>query len=289
MWRLRLMEKLRVPLMLLPALTVLTVLFAGGMVIGVGQSLGYMPVIGLNDFTLQHYVDVLTDRNFLQSLWLTFRLAFVTTVLAVIFSVAFALVLRRAFRGSQLTTFVYQIPLPVPHLVAAAGIVLLVTQSGLISRGFATAGLISEPAQFPVLVFDRPGIAIILSYLWKEIPFIGLVVLAILKGVGPQYEALAQTLGANAWQRFWYVLLPLMLPALLSTSIIVFAFTFASYEIPLLLGVRFPTTLPVLAFRLYQDPDLALRPQAMAISVVLAVVALVLLVAYRRLVRYAVS
>lgn len=289
MWRLRLMEKLQVPLMLLPALTVLTALFAGGMVIGVGQSLGYMPVIGLNDFTLQHYADVLTDRNFLQSLWLTFRLAFVTTLLAVMFSVAFALVLRRAFRGSQLTTFVYQIPLPVPHLVAAAGIVLLVTQSGLISRGFATAGLISEPAQFPVLVFDRPGIAIILSYLWKEIPFIGLVVLAILKGVGPQYEELAQTLGANAWQRFWYVLLPLMLPALLSTSIIVFAFTFASYEIPLLLGVRFPTTLPVLAFRLYQDPDLALRPQAMAISVVLAVVALVLLVAYRRLVRYAVS
>jgi len=289
MWRLRLMEKLRVPLMLLPALTVLTVLFAGGMVIGVGQSLGYMPVIGLNDFTLQHYADVLTDRNFLQSLWLTFRLAFVTTVLAVIFSVAFALVLRRSFRGSQLTTFVYQIPLPVPHLVAAAGIVLLVTQSGLISRGFAAAGLISEPAEFPVLVFDRPGVAIILSYLWKEIPFIGLVVLAILKSVGPQYEELAQTLGANTWQRFWYVLLPLMLPALLSTSIIVFAFTFASYEIPLLLGVRFPTTLPVLAFRLYQDPDLALRPQAMAISVVLAVVALVLLVAYRRLVRYAVS
>ncbi len=289
MWRLRLMEKLRVPLMLFPALAVLTLLFVGGMLVGVGQSLGYMPVIGLNNFTLQHYLDVLTDRNFLQSLWLTFRLAFITTLLAVIFSVAIALVLRRAFKGSRVTTFVYQIPLPIPHLVAATGIVLLVTQSGLISRGFASEGLITEPSEFPVLVFDRPGIAIILSYLWKEIPFIGLVVLAILKGVGPQYEELAQTLGANTWQRFWYVLLPLMLPALLSTSIIVFAFTFASYEIPLLLGVRFPTTLPVLAFRLYQDPDLALRPQAMAIGVILAVVALLLLVAYRRLVRYAVS
>ncbi len=275
--------------MLFPALAVLTLLFVGGMLVGVGQSLGYMPVIGLNNFTLQHYFDVLTDRNFLQSLWLTFRLAFITTILAVIISVAVALVLRRTFKGSQIATFVYQIPLPIPHLVAATGIVLLVTQSGLISRGFVSAGLITEPSEFPVLVFDRPGIAIILSYLWKEIPFIGLVVLAILKGVGPQYEELAQTLGANAWQRFWYVLLPLMLPALLSTSIIVFAFTFASYEIPLLLGVRFPTTLPVLAFRLYQDPDLALRPQAMAIGVVLAVVALLLLVAYRRLVRYAVS
>jgi putative spermidine/putrescine transport system permease protein len=289
MWRLRLIEYLRVPLMLLPALTVLTLLFAGGLVVGLGQSLGYMPVIGLTDFTLQHYLDVLADRNFLQSLWLTFRIAFVTTLLSMLFAVAIALVLRENFRGSRMTTFVYQVPLPIPHLVAASGIVLLVTQSGLIARGFANVGLIGEPAQFPVLVFDRPGIAIILSYLWKEIPFIGLVVLAILKSVGPQYEELAQTLGANRRQRFWYVLMPLMLPGLLSTSIIVFAFTFASYEIPLLLGVRFPTTLPVLAFRNYQDPDLALRPQAMAISIVLAVVAIILLVAYRRLARYAVT
>lgn len=289
MWRLRLMEKLRVPLMLLPTLATLTVLFAGGLVIGLGQSLGYMPVIGLTDFTIQHYLDVLTDRNFLLSLWLTFRIAFITTLLSMVCAVAIALVLRENFQGSQVVTFIYQVPLPIPHLVAASGIVLLVTQSGLISRLFATAGLLDAPAQFPVLVFDRAGIAIILSYLWKEIPFIGLVVLAILKSVGPQYEELAQTLGANRWQRFWYVLMPLIMPGLLSTSIIVFAFTFASYEIPLLLGVRFPTTLPVLAFRNYQDPDLALRPQAMAISIILAIVALLLLIAYRRLARYAIT
>src|SRR5690606_4166621 len=133
------------------------------------------------------------------------------------------------------------------------------------------------------------GIAIQLTFLWKEVPFIGLVVLAVLKGVGPQYEEMAQTLGANKWQRFRFVLLPLMLPGLLSTSIIVFAYVFANYEIPLLLGVRHPTTLPVMAFRNYQNPDLALRPQAMAMSVVLALVAVALLVAYKRLARYAVS
>jgi putative spermidine/putrescine transport system permease protein len=111
----------------------------------------------------------------------------------------------------------------------------------------------------------------------------------VLKGVGPQYEEIARTLGANSWQRFRFVLFPLILPGILSTSIIVFAFVFASYEIPLLLGVRYPTTLPVMAFRNYQDPDLGLRPQAMAISVILSVVAIVLLVAYKRLAKYAVE
>jgi putative spermidine/putrescine transport system permease protein len=287
--RLRLLEQLRVPLMLTPAFLVLILLFAGGMAVGLGQSLGYMPVIGLTDFTLKHYVDVMTDTNFLQSLWLTFRIAFLGTLFSSILAVGFALVLRERFRGSQLATFLYQVPLPIPHLVAANGIVTLVTQSGLIARGFASLGLLETPGDFPVLVFDRPGVAIILTYLWKETPFIGLVVLAILQSVGPQYEELARTLGANRWQRFRFVLMPLILPGILSTSIIVFAFIFGSYEIPLLLGVRFPTTLPVWAFRNYRDPDLALRPEAMAVSVVLAIIAIVLLVAYRRLARYAIT
>lgn len=289
MQRLKVMEKLRVPLMLAPALLVLVLLFAGGMVVGLGQSLGYMPVIGLNDFTARHYLDVLGDRNFLQSLWQTFRIAFLGTFLSTLLAIVVALVLRGQFRGSQLGTFLFQVPLPIPHLVAANGIVILVTQSGLLARILASVGLLDVPADFPVMVFDRPGIAIILTYLWKETPFIGLVVLAVLKSVGPEYEELAQTLGANQWQRFWFVLLPLILPGILSTSIIVFAFIFASYEIPLLLGVRFPTTLPVLAFQNYQDPDLAQRPEAMAVSIILTVISIVLLIAYRRLARYAVT
>ena len=289
MLRLRIIEKLRVPLMLLPAFAVLIVLFGGGMVIGVGQSFGYFPIIGLTDFTLQHYIDAVTDRNFLQSLWLTFRIAFWSTFLSCALAVAFALVLRQTFKGSKFWTFLFQVPLPIPHLVAANGIVLLVTQSGLLARFGVAAGLMERPADFPIMVFDRAGMAIILTFLWKEVPFIGLVVLAILQGVGPQFEEIAQTLGANRWQRFWYVLMPLIMPGILSSSIIVFAFVFASYEIPLLLGVRFPTTLPVLAFQNYQDPDLALRPQAMAISVILAIIAVALLAAYRRLARYAVA
>ncbi|MFN8562904.1 MAG: ABC transporter permease subunit [Anaerolineae bacterium] len=286
---LRLLEKLRVPIMLFPSVALLIILFGGGMIVGLGQSFGYFPIIGLTDFTPQYYVDVLTDPGFLQSLWLTFRIAFLSTLMSSTLAVAAALVLRRSFRGSRLLTFLFQVPIPIPHLVAAAGIVLLVSQSGLISRGSVALGLTQTPRDFPAMVFDPGGVAIQLTFLWKEIPFIGIVVLAVLQGIGPQYEEIAQTLGANRWQRFRYVLLPLILPGLLSSSIIVFAFVFGSYEIPLLLGVRYPTTLPVLAFQDYQNPDLALRPQAMAMSIILAVIAVVLLIAYRRLTRYAVN
>lgn len=278
----------RVWVSLFPALLVVTVLFGGGLLFGLTQSLGFLPAAGLENWTLDNYVTVLTDPAFVRSLWLTFRIAFISTLLATGVAVCVALVLRRAFLGSRLTTFLYQIPLSVPHLVAASALVLLVSQSGLFSRLGAGLGLVDRPADFPVLVFDRPGIAIMLTFVWKEAPFIGIVVLAVLKSIGTQYEEVARTLGAGAWQRFFHVLAPMILPGVLSASVIVFAFTFASYEIPLLLGARSPTTLPVLAFRQYQDPDLAMRPEAMAISIILVVVGFSLVFAYRRLARYAI-
>ena len=278
----------RVWLTLSGPLLVVAVLFGGGLLFGVVQSLGFFPAAGLEDWTLANYITVLTDQAFLGSLWLTFRIAFISTVLATVAAVCVALVLRRTFFGSRLTTFLYQIPLSVPHLVAAAGLVLLVSQSGILSRLGAGLGLIDRPGEFPVLVFDRPGVAIVLTFVWKEAPFIGLVVLAVLRSIGSEYEEVARTLGASAWQRFFHVLVPLILPGVLSASVIVFAFTFASYEIPLLLGVRSPTTLPVLAFRQYQDPDLAMRSEAMAVSIILTVVGFGLVFAYRRLVRYTV-
>ena len=67
---------------------------------------------------------------------------------------------------------------------------------------------------------------------------------------------------------------------MLSTSVIVFAFTFGSYEVPSLLGRAFPATLPVVAYQAYTDTDLTARPLAMAISVLIAVTVGVLVLAY---------
>jgi putative spermidine/putrescine transport system permease protein len=270
-------ERVRIWLLLTPALLVIGVLFLGGVVVGLGQSLDYMPIIGLRTPTLRHYINILTDRDFYTSLLLTFYLASTSTLLSVGLAIGLALLLRRRFAGNRIVTFLFQLPLPVPHLVAAAGFVLLLTQSGLVARLFYHAGWIDGPNDFPALVFDRWQITTILVYVWKEVPFIGLVALALLKGVGRDYEEVAQTLGASPWQRFRYVLLPLLLPGVSVTAVIVFAFVFGSFEIPLLLGQRYPNVLPVTAYRAYVDPDLQQRPEAMAMGVLITVIVVVLL------------
>ena len=272
------------PLLLLtPAVTVLTALFVGGLVVGVLQSFGYFPAAGLDDFSLSAYRDLFQDRGFLRSLGFTVTVSLISSAGSVVIALASALALRHRLRGKGALLFVYQLPLTVPYLVAAVGIMTLVSQSGLFARFAFHLGLITEPAQFPALLYDDLGIGIILVYLWKQIPFIGLVALAVLQSVGEDYEEQARTLGASGFQAVRHVLIPLIIPGVVPASIIIFAFTFGAFEVPLLLGKRFPSMLSVLAYRLYVDVDVAARPQAMATTVFIALFVLLLVAVYRRI------
>jgi putative spermidine/putrescine transport system permease protein len=272
-------------LLLAPALAVIGVLFLGGLAAGMLRSLNYMPVIGLTEPNLDAYRAVLTDPDFLGSLLLTLHIALTSTALSAVIGVAAALLLRRAFAGSAVAEFLLRLTLTVPHLVGAIGILYLVSQSGVFARLGHAAGLIARPAEFPALVYDRAAIGIILLYVWKEVPFVAVVVLAQLRAIGSDHEAAARSLGASRWQAFVHVLLPQILPGVLAASVIVLAFTFGAYEIPALLGASRPQALPVLAYRSYTDVDLAARPEAMAMAVVIAVLSALTIRLYLRAAR----
>ena len=273
-------RRLTITLLLTPAILVILLLFMGGLITGFLRSLGYFPLIGLNDFNFDAYTTIFTDNGFIRSFILTFHIAFTSTLIASILAVASAMLLRPAFRGKRFVQFIFSLNLTIPHLVGAVGVLYLFSGSGLVSRLATGAGLIDTPAGFPAMVNDPWAIGIIIQYVWKEIPFIGVIVLAILLSVGEDYESVARSLGANRWQAFRNVTLPLIMPGVVSASVIVFAFTFGAFEIPWLLGSTFPKALPVLAFESYTDVDLAARPQAMAMAMVIAVMSSLMILAY---------
>ncbi len=278
-------KRVTIFLLLFPSLLLLILLFFGGLLLGISQSVGYLPMIGLKEFSWDAYKAIFADEQFVSSLLLTLWLSFSITLLSIIVSIVTALALRKTFTGKKLATFLYQLPLPVPYLVVAIGVMLLFSQSGLIARMCYSLGIINDPSQFPVLLYDTPGVGIILVYLWKQTPFIGLIILSILQSVGNDYEELAHSLGANQWQTFRYVLLPLIIPGIVPASIICFAFTFGSFEVPYLLGKPYPAILSVLAYRFYENVDLNARPQAMAICVFITVTVTCLVFIYSRLTR----
>lgn len=278
-------DRRRILLLLAPALIVLGGLFLTGLGLTLLRSFRYMPALGLTDPDLAAYRDILTSPGFLKSLALSLWIAGAATLIAACLALASALLLRRTFPGRGLVAFLVQLNLTVPHVVGAIGILYLFSQAGAFARLAHAAGLIGAPGDFPALTQDPAAIGIILLYVWKELPFITLILLANLQTIGDDHEATARSLGASPWQSFRHVLLPMLTPGLFAASALVFAFAFGAYEVPLILGAHSPKALPVLAWQAYTDPDLALRPQAMAMAVIIAGVGLALLMIYARLMR----
>ena len=277
-------ERIRIAVMLAPTLLVISILFFGSLLYGFLQSLGYNPNIGATDINFDAYLNVMFSSEFSGRFWsglaLSLWVAFCATFVSACIAIFVALLLRRTFFGKKLAVFFFQLNLPIPHLVIAVGMIMLFSQSGLVSRMLGELGLVTSPRNFPALTKDAWGIGIILAYIWKEVAFFGIIVLAILQSLGEDYEAVAQSLGANRWQRFRTVTLPLIMPGLMSASIIVFAFTFGSYEVPRILGVGYPKMLPVMSLDFFLNPDLNARAEGMALSMIIAFIVLVLIFIY---------
>jgi putative spermidine/putrescine transport system permease protein len=270
-------------LMLAPALVVIGVLFAGGLALAGAQSLGYFAPTGENALTLRHYVSLGDDPEIYASLWLTLKLATASTVISAAAGLALALGLRSVARRSRAINLLLQLPLSLPHLAMAGALITVIAPSGLLARVAYALGFIQQPADFPALINDRFGAGIVLSYVLKETPFVALMTLALLARLGDEYEQAARTLGASAWQRFRHVTLPLVAPAVVSSSLMVFAFIFGAFETPFILGRPFPAMLSVMAQQRYLDVNLAARPGAIALMVVSALLTAALAWAYLRL------
>ena len=272
-------ERIKLAVALAPALALVAVLFGASVVYGVAQSLGYLTIIDQTSLNLDAYRAVLLGpglaaAEFWPSLGFSLWVSAVSTLLAAAGALCLAVLLTNRRKPSAVSVLALNLNLAFPHLVWAVGLGLLLSQSGLIARVAASLHLISVPSEFPVVVRDRYGIGIVLHYVTKEIPFLTLILLAILRAQPEGYQLVAENLGANWWQRLRYITLPLVLPGLLPGALLVFGFVFGAYEVPAVLGVRFPRMLAALSLEFFLDPDLRRRAEGMAISVIMALIVL---------------
>jgi putative spermidine/putrescine transport system permease protein len=255
-----------------PALLVVAGLFGGGLALGMLQSLGYLPAAGMDTLSFKHFDHIIRDPDFFKSLLITLYIATTSTAIAAAISIFMALSLNALAERCRFIHFIFQVPLTVPHLVIAVAIVFLMSPSGLLSRIAVNTGMIESPSHFPLLVNDPWGIGIMLAYIWKEIPFITLMLLSVLRQTGSDLMEVGRTLKASRWQRFRFITLPILVPSLGAACLIVFAFTFGAFEVPYLLGLTYPLMLPVWAYKNYSDVDLLARPEGIATGIIIAAV-----------------
>lgn len=267
-------------ILLLPAAVVLLGILSSGIIMALAQSLGYMPIIGLRELTFKYYVSIISDKSFLESLIFSLKISLISSIAAVIVGVLLAYsMLINKYRVSIEKTL-YILPIIVPHMVASFLIFNILSQSGILPRILYGLGILKEQSHFPNLIFDRHGIGIIVTYLWKEIPFVAMVVYAFMSNINRNLEEVAVNLGASRRQRFWYIILPLSWPSIISSFIIIFAFSFGAFEVPYLLGPTTPKTLPIKAFIEYSNPDISNRPYAMALNIILTFISIIIVWIY---------
>jgi putative spermidine/putrescine transport system permease protein len=217
---------------------------------------------------------MLADPIVLRSLLLSIWIAVCGTLLTLMIAISIVLLFDRRAPLDRLTRAVTLLPLPIPTVAAAVTMLLMLSQSGWLSRVSHALAQTAQPADFPALVYDPWAIGVIAAIVWKEVPFLVLVGLSLQALRGAALTDTARTLGASPWMAIRRVTLPMLLRGLAPSAIAVGVFVFGSLELPMLLGSSAPMALPMLIQERRASLDAIGRGEAYVIALIATVLAL---------------
>jgi len=264
--------------LLLPGFAAFFGLFFYPMLVTVMQSL--RPEEQSTGWTLENYVNFLTQPGARQVIILTFVLAIPTTFLSILLSVPLALVLREKVAGHRIFRLAILVPITVPGLVGDLGLLLFWGSRGWVNL-FLTQFIpfIKEPIRINYTIHG-----LILFYLWHYFSYTCVTTLATLEGLDRSIEEAASVAGANRWQVLRHIVLPLITPGILAGSVITFMLSFGAFSIPLVTGGNYRP----LAVEIYTQIGVPIPPRwslASAMAVVMAAMQIAFLSVYMRVLR----
>ncbi|MFQ5722253.1 MAG: ABC transporter permease [Candidatus Aminicenantales bacterium] len=207
------------------------------------------------------------QKEVIDSIFLTLRASFWSTLAGIFLGVPLAYFLARAkFFGKKIIEGLIDIPIVIPH--TAAGIALLMAwgRRSIFSR-LTGISLVGTEA------------AITLAMMFVSVPFLINSAKEGFKMVDSRYEKTAITLGASPWKAFSTVTLPLAKKAIISGSIMMWARGISEFGAVVILAYH-PMTAPVLIFERFQNYGLK---YALPVAVLLIIISLAVFVILRLL------
>jgi putative spermidine/putrescine transport system permease protein len=234
-------------------------------------------------FTLANYIEVISDPYFHKIFLRTFAISLAVTLICIVLGAPEAYILAR-MRNPWKSLFLIVIlgPLLISVIVRTLGWALLLGSKGMISELLQLLRLSSEPVS---LMFTTSGMIIALVHVL--VPFMVLSVWASLQRIDAQVEDAALTLGAGKFTVWRRIVLPQIMPGILSGSLIVFALTASAFATPSIIGGR---RLKVVATTVYDEYLNTLNwPLGAAIALLLLIANIAIIMSYNRFIerRYA--
>lgn len=204
-------------------------------------------------FSLRWYDNYLGRGDWIAATWLSLRIGLVTAALATVLGTAASLALVRGrFWGRNLINSFVVSPLIIPTIIVAIGVYFFYARVRLIGSPFALA----------------------LAHTALAIPFVVTNVSATLHGFDERLEYAAMNLGANRWQTFWRVTLPIIRPGVLAGALFAFITSFDELIVALFVSGTGAVTLPR---RMWDSLRQEIDPTIAAVSTLLIAVSVVVL------------
>jgi multiple sugar transport system permease protein len=192
-------------------------------------------------------------HEFWPSLSVTVGFTVVSVAIEAVIGMGMALMMHRAFKGRGLVRAAILVPWAIPTAVTAKLWTVVFDPNGVLNKVLGTNYQWTSdkwPARAAVVIAD----------VWKTTPFIALLILAGLQGIGAELYESAKVDGASAWQRFTKITLPLVKPALAVALIFRTLDVLRMYDLPKILtgGANGTSTLSILVVdQLQQGPNSA--------------------------------
>jgi len=231
-------------------------------------------------WTLENYIHFLSKPSSRNVILLTFLLAISATLLSIVLSVPLALILREKVRGHRLFRFTILVPITVPGLIGAFGLLLFWGSRGWVNLFLMQfVPFIHEPIR---INYTIPGL--ILFYVWHYFSYTAVTTLATAEGLDRSIEEAAAVAGANNWQVLRHIVLPLITPGILAGSVLTFMAAFGAFSIPLITGGNYRP----LSVEIYTQIDVftpARWSMASAMAIVMAALQVGFLSLYMRMLR----
>jgi multiple sugar transport system permease protein len=180
---------------------------------------------------LDNFAALWNDSIFRVSVWNTFVYTAIATVFKLGLGLWLALLLNRNFRGKAFTRAFILLPFIIPTVLSTIAWKWMFDPTfSVINWTLFQLGLIHARINWlgdPALAL----ISVIVVNVWRGVPFFAISLLAGLQTINPELQEAAAIDGARAWQRFWHVTWPLLLPV--TTVVMLFSIiqTFSDFQL----------------------------------------------------------
>ncbi len=227
--------------------------------------------------SLHNYLSVFNAGEFKNAFINTLLFVIVGTPLELVAGLVLALVIYRVFVLRGLVRSIFIIPLAIPAMVTAIILYILFDYPNghvnnlLMGKYAIFPALLSEPINWRSSAVSSLGISLV-GKVWRDMPISMLILLAGLNSITrDQYDA-AETMGARERQKFMYITLPLLLPAISTVLVIRSIEMWKEFIFPYFLARRF-RLLGTLIEELYHDWNRGGDAAVVALILVLSIVA----------------